>query len=55
MQNSLISINPAIRLGKPCIRTLRIRVYDILNMLASGMSYEYKLVRVYADKIEGIG
>jgi len=38
--NNLISINPIIRSGKPCIRTLRITVYDILNMLASGMSNE---------------
>jgi uncharacterized protein (DUF433 family) len=28
------------RSGKPCIRGLRITVYDILNMLADGMSYE---------------
>jgi len=40
MQNSIITINPAIRLGKPCIRGLRITVYDILEMLASGMSYD---------------
>ncbi len=29
MENSLITINPAIRSGKPCIRGLRITVYDI--------------------------
>ena len=40
MLNDLITINPAVRSGKPCIRTLRITVYDILNMLASGMSYD---------------
>ncbi len=40
MQNSLITIDPAIRSGKPCIRGLRITVYDILNMLASGMTYD---------------
>lgn len=40
MPNKLITINPAIRSGKPCIRTLRITVYDILNMLGSGMSYD---------------
>jgi uncharacterized protein (DUF433 family) len=40
MQNSIITINPAIRSGKPCIRGLRITVYDILEMLASGMSYD---------------
>ena len=40
MQNSLITINPDIRSGKPCLRGLRITVYDILNMLASGMTYD---------------
>ena len=40
MQNNLITIDPAIRSGKPCIRGLRITVYDILNMLATGMSYD---------------
>ena len=40
MLNNIISINPTIRSGKPCIRTLRITVYDILNMLASGMTNE---------------
>ena len=40
MPNTLITINPAIRSGKPCIRTLRISVYDILKMLASGMTYD---------------
>ena len=40
MLNDLITINPSVRSGKPCIRTLRITVYDILNMLASGMSYD---------------
>lgn len=40
MSEAIITMNPAIRSGKPCIRHLRITVYDILNMLASGMSYE---------------
>lgn len=35
-----ISIDPAVRSGKPCIRGLRITVYDILEYLASGMSQE---------------
>lgn len=33
-----ISIDPAKRGGKPCIRGLRITVYDVLEYLASGMS-----------------
>jgi uncharacterized protein (DUF433 family) len=44
MLNNLITIDASVRSGKPCIRTLRITVYDILNMLASGMSYDEILV-----------
>jgi uncharacterized protein (DUF433 family) len=33
-----ITLDPAKRGGKPCIRGLRITVYDILEYLASGMS-----------------
>lgn len=33
-----ITIEPDKRGGKPCIRGLRITVYDILEYLASGMS-----------------
>lgn len=35
-----ITIDPARRGGKPCIRDLRITVYDVLEYLASGMSPE---------------
>ena len=35
---SIITIDPAKRGGKPCIRGLRIAVYDVLEYLASGMS-----------------
>jgi uncharacterized protein (DUF433 family) len=35
-----ITIESGKRSGKPCIRGLRITVYDILNMLADGMSYD---------------
>jgi uncharacterized protein (DUF433 family) len=35
-----ITINPTIRGGKPTIRGKRITVFDILDMLADGMSYE---------------
>ena len=37
---SIITIDPNKRSGKPTIRNLRITVYDILEMLADGMSYE---------------
>ncbi len=35
-----ITIEPGKRGGKPCIRGLRITVYEILEYLASGMSEE---------------
>ncbi len=35
-----ITIEPGKRSGKPCVRKLRITVYDILNMLADAMSVE---------------
>tara|TARA_B100000315_G_scaffold256507_1_gene302582 strand:- start:492 stop:719 length:228 start_codon:yes stop_codon:yes gene_type:complete len=34
----LITIEPGKRGGKPCIRGMRITVYDVLEYLASGMS-----------------
>lgn len=33
-----ITIEPGKRGGKPCIRTMRLTVYDVLEWLASGMS-----------------
>ena len=35
-----ISVNPAVRSGKPCIKGTRITVYDVLEYLAGGMSEE---------------
>ena len=35
-----ITLEPGKRGGKPCIRGLRITVYDVLSYLASGMTYE---------------
>lgn len=40
----IITIESGKRSGKPCIRGMRITVYDILSYLASGMSYEEILV-----------
>ena len=36
----IITIEPGKRGGKPCIRGLRITVYDVLSWLAEGMSHE---------------
>lgn len=35
---SSITLEPGKRGGRPCIRNLRITVYDVLSMLSSGMS-----------------
>ena len=35
-----ITIEPDKMGGKPCIRGMRITVYDVLDYLASGMTYE---------------
>jgi uncharacterized protein (DUF433 family) len=35
-----ITIEPGKRGGKPCVRGMRITVYDVLEYLASGMSEE---------------
>jgi len=36
----IITIEPGKRGGKPCIRNMRITVYDVLSWFASGMSRE---------------
>lgn len=37
---AIITIEPGKRRGKPCIRGMRITVYDVLKLLASGMSHQ---------------
>ena len=44
----LITIEPGKRGGKPCIRGLRITVYDVLDYLASGMTQE-EILRDFPD------
>ena len=36
----IITIEPGKRNGKPCVRSMRITVYDVLSYLASGMTPE---------------
>ena len=40
---SRITLEPGKRSGKPCIRGMRITVYDVLGYLASGMSEDEML------------
>jgi uncharacterized protein (DUF433 family) len=35
----IVTIEPGKRGGKPCVRGLRITVYDVLEMLANGMAH----------------
>jgi uncharacterized protein (DUF433 family) len=37
---SIITVEPGKRGGKPCIRGMRITVYDVLSYLAAGMTNE---------------
>ena len=37
-RRSIITIEPGKRGGRPCIRGMRITVYDVLEYLASGMT-----------------
>jgi uncharacterized protein (DUF433 family) len=36
----IITLEPGKRSGKPCIRGMRITVYDVLSYLASGMTQD---------------
>jgi uncharacterized protein (DUF433 family) len=36
----IITVEPGKRGGKPCIRGMRITVYDVLSYLAAGMTHE---------------
>lgn len=36
--HDIVTINPGVRSGKPCIRGMRITVQDILEYLAGGMT-----------------
>jgi uncharacterized protein (DUF433 family) len=44
----IITIEPDKRGGRPCIRGMRITVYDILGWLASGMAIE-DIIREYPE------
>jgi len=43
-----ITIEPGKRSGKPCIRGLRITVFDVLDYLASGMT-EAQILRDFPE------
>lgn len=49
--SEIITINPNIRFGRPCIRGFRISVYDVLGWLASGMSIK-EIIHDYPELTE---
>ncbi len=44
----IITVEPDKRGGKPCIRSMRITVYDVLEYLASGMS-EHEIIEDFPE------
>ena len=42
----IITVEPGKRGGQPCIRGMRITVYDVLSYLAAGMTHEEILADV---------
>ena len=49
--SKIITIEPGKRSGKPCIRGLRITVYDVLDYLAAGMT-EGQILADFPDLTE---
>lgn len=49
--SEIITIDPQIRFGKPCIRGMRITVFDVLGWLASGMTTK-EILKDYAELTE---
>jgi len=46
--SEIITIDSQIRFGKPCIRGMRISVYDVLSWYASGMT-ENEILEDYPE------
>lgn len=49
-----ISIEPAVRSGKPCVNGTRITVFDVLEYLAGGMSEAQILADFPSLRVEDI-
>lgn len=49
--SEIITIDPQIRFGKPCIRGMRITVFDVLGWLASGTTTK-EILEDYAELTE---
>jgi uncharacterized protein (DUF433 family) len=42
-EQALITLQPGKRSGRPCIREMRITVYDVIDYLAAGMTHKQLL------------
>ena len=51
MTDQLISVNPAVMNGKPCIRGTRIPVYMVLDLLAAGIKPESIISKEYYPEL----
>ena len=51
---SRITVNPKQCGGKPCIRNMRIRVTDVLDLLANGLSAEQVLSEMPDIQVDDI-
>jgi uncharacterized protein (DUF433 family) len=49
---NVITLEPGKRSGKPCIRGLRVTAYDVLRLLAAGMTHE-EILADFPDLTEG--
>lgn len=47
--SSIIPVEPVKRSGKPCIRSMRITVSDVLEYLASGMT-DTEILRDFSER-----
>ena len=54
MNTELITTNPLQCGGRPCIRGMRIRVIDVLDLLASGLSHAQILEEMPDLELEDI-
>ena len=45
----LISVNPQIRFGKPCIAGTRITVREVLELIEAGLSFQDIMGHYYPD------
>ncbi|MGI8905046.1 MAG: DUF433 domain-containing protein [Candidatus Sumerlaeaceae bacterium] len=53
-EHPLISIDPRVMVGKPCIKGTRLPVYHVLRYLGGGMTPEQYVAEFPSATIEGV-